>query len=760
MNCLQLVRPVLATALATTALAGPLLAAPRQESGVLPDGRRIEISGGDYVLWDAFGEKLIEGSIEAGKADGRFRFFHPGGEKSALGKYRDGQRIGTWKFYDRNGALVLEAKYLEGTPRGEWTRYAPAADGTSTLLDTLEVGWGELGRGEGGLVDGEPHGIWAFHWDGGEPCLVARVDRGRVMEALSLWHRDGTPDPCVAPRPSEDPLLPPFSLEVPALPGLDEDVRPAAGLPGADLPAAAAGRLPEFDPDLDPEQVERFRAAYGTLTTPGASQEQLQRAVTTLQGDRRGALAFFLTQLRECDLASAEGLRRARLLLDRTRFAVGDAFDPGVSIQDRIRPEMTPTMELTIRRLDTLYHSHPEGSLFWRIGIEAMAGPGSEGDSCLPISGRWLFGAREAPPYSARDARKSGGSGTRAPLEDALAWISRHQHPDGSWGGKDAPASCTCNGWSMERHAPGITGLALTALLRRGPAPLEGPYRPSIVDGLGFLVSLQDSESGYIGRYRGGDTIYSHCLATQALALAYGATGEPSLRTAAQRGVDWIETARNKYGGWRYSVPPKGDNDTSVTGVALLALHSAREAGLRVPEASLTHGLALLREYTDPANGRIGYNEMGTASARDPQHNADFPRDGDETLTALGLYCQQLLDPELDPDRASLHGDLLLRSLPVHRASEDWRDADPASSTNFMYYWRWGTPAMRELGGKHWRTWSHAVKDALLEARCTEGCAAGSWNPSGPWGVFGGRVYSTAMMAMCLQTYYVSADGQ
>ena len=35
-----------------------------------------------------------------------------------------------------------------------------------------------------------------------------------------------------------------------------------------------------------------------------------------------------------------------------------------------------------------------------------------------------------------------------------------------------------------------------------------------------------------------------------------------------------------------------------------------------------------------------------------------------------------------------------------------------------------------------------------------DGNFAGSWNPVGPWGEDGGRVYSTAMMTMCLDVYY------
>jgi hypothetical protein len=36
----------------------------------------------------------------------------------------------------------------------------------------------------------------------------------------------------------------------------------------------------------------------------------------------------------------------------------------------------------------------------------------------------------------------------------------------------------------------------------------------------------------------------------------------------------------------------------------------------------------------------------------------------------------------------------------------------------------------------------------------TEGDLAGSWDPKCIWGGYGGRVYSTAMSALCLEVYY------
>ena len=43
----------------------------------------------------------------------------------------------------------------------------------------------------------------------------------------------------------------------------------------------------------------------------------------------------------------------------------------------------------------------------------------------------------------------------------------------------------------------------------------------------------------------------------------------PKERARVQKAVDYIVAARNPSGGWRYDVPPAGQNDTSVTAWAL-----------------------------------------------------------------------------------------------------------------------------------------------------------------------------------------------
>ncbi|MGK0483382.1 MAG: hypothetical protein ACJAQ3_003365, partial [Planctomycetota bacterium] len=89
--------------------------------------------------------------------------------------------------------------------------------------------------------------------------------------------------------------------------------------------------------------------------------------------------------------------------------------------------------------------------------------------------------------------------------------------------------------------------------------------------------------------------------------------------------------------------------------------------------------------------------------------------------------------------------DLLLQSLP--RWNPEAGDCD-------MYYWYYGSYAMFQMGGRHWKEWNHALKSAVIDSQRSDGSAEGSWDPAGPWGPQGGRVYSTAAMVLCMEVYY------
>ena len=177
----------------------------------------------------------------------------------------------------------------------------------------------------------------------------------------------------------------------------------------------------------------------------------------------------------------------------------------------------------------------------------------------------------------------------------------------------------------------------------------------------------------------------------------------------------------------------------------IFALAAAKDGGLAVDDAALEGGLAWIDEVSDPATGRVGYDAPGSLASRTPA-NAHYPREKSEAMTAVGLLCRIFLgqDPREEPLLVQ-HADLLRRTLPV------W---DPDGLGCDMYYWYYGTYAMFQMGGNHWKTWNAAMKTAVLDSQRLDGDERGSWDPVCPWGYAGGRVYSTALMTLCLEVYF------
>ena len=70
------------------------------------------------------------------------------------------------------------------------------------------------------------------------------------------------------------------------------------------------------------------------------------------------------------------------------------------------------------------------------------------------------------------------------------------------------------------------------------------------------------------------------------------------------------------------------------------------------------------------------------------------------------------------------------------------------------YAWYYGTYALYQVGGARWTAWEKALQEAVVKTQRAEGNLLGSWDPEGVWGQDGGRVYSTAILALTLQAYY------
>ena len=239
--------------------------------------------------------------------------------------------------------------------------------------------------------------------------------------------------------------------------------------------------------------------------------------------------------------------------------------------------------------------------------------------------------------------------------------------------------------------------------------------------------------------------MYSHSIASLAMCEAYYFSKNPILKGTTQKAVNFISRARNPYGAWRYESPPNGEQDTSVTGWMVFATKAAEDGGLKIDSASYEGAALWLDEATETATGRVGYDAEGTPSSRVTGTNDHFPTDRTECMTAVGLLSRFFLgqDPKEHPIMEK-HADLLLKSLP------EW---DPDGLSNDMYYWYYGSYAMFQMGKHHWENWNKAMKKAVLDSQRKDGSSKGSWDPIGPWGYSGGRVYSTTLGVLCLEVY-------
>ncbi len=366
----------------------------------------------------------------------------------------------------------------------------------------------------------------------------------------------------------------------------------------------------------------------------------------------------------------------------------------------------------------------------------------------------------------------TGGGGRKKfddAVDDALRWLAAHQSSNGGWeaagfnqwcdGKPVGDASKRPDGLGKALYDPGVTGLALCAFLGAGYTNRgKHPFAKVVSRGLRYLKNIQDPE-GCFGPRSTQQYIYNHATAALAMVEAYGMTGSPIFKGSAQRCLDFIALARNPYFAWRYGIKP-GDNDTSVSGWMMMALKSAqlingdsvkrgKPAPLTIDESAFDGLKAWLDKVTDPDYGRVGYVQRGTGPAR-PQELVDrFPGEKSESMTAAAMLARTFMGE--DPRKSKmikLGADLCAKLAPT------WNKADGSID---MYYWYYATLAMFQVGGKHWDIWKKGMEKAMVETQRKDSdyCQyKGSWDPVGPWGPDGGRVYSTAILALCLEVFY------
>ncbi len=362
------------------------------------------------------------------------------------------------------------------------------------------------------------------------------------------------------------------------------------------------------------------------------------------------------------------------------------------------------------------------------------------------------YAASASTPYSLRNApgrlglvEHQGGSGqTEAAVVAALRWLANAQSRDGRWNANQYAAGqeqmvLGHNRGAAGRNADtGISALALLAFLGAGYSHQAGEYQETVQRGLDFLLRSQAADGNLFGNATFYAQMYCHSMATFALAEAQAMTGDRRLEPAVSKAAGFCTTAQNSTtGGWRYRAGETDAGDTSQLGWQLMALASAERAGIRIPSNTWGRAERFLRSVR---RGNYG----GLASYR-PDSGASTP------MTAEALYCRLLL--------GEVTGEPIDDAV-VAEATSQLLSALPNAQRINLYYWYYATLALHhrhqrdDKAAAAWHSWNDALAATLVETQVTVGPDAGSWNTNTVWGGYGGRVYTTATAAMCLEAYY------
>lgn len=369
-------------------------------------------------------------------------------------------------------------------------------------------------------------------------------------------------------------------------------------------------------------------------------------------------------------------------------------------------------------------------------GGESRPAPPMSAENAQPSSQPSHVPGRQQNDFGQRagDAKRSalmstgGDESTEAAVEAALRFLAADQRPDGAWdpatsgAGRETRTLGTDRGGAGTRATHGITGLALLSMLGAGHTHLEGLYADNVRRGLTYLIRAQLPDGSLAGPATVYEANYCHGMAALAICEAAAMTGDESaIRSAAAAVRYTIAGQHPTTGGWRYV---KGDpGDLSQLGWQAMVLEAGRRAAVPVSPRSLAGASRFLHSVRSGPNGGLASYRPGESPTR--------------TMTAEALATRLLLGetiPQIEIAEAEAY---LLRQ-------------PPGVGKDNYYGWYYTSLALHQLQDDAWRQWNAAMKKHLL-ARQLSG---GSWPNDDEWGGYGGRVYSTATAALCLEVYY------
>ncbi|MBN2578139.1 MAG: terpene cyclase/mutase family protein [Pirellulales bacterium] len=378
-----------------------------------------------------------------------------------------------------------------------------------------------------------------------------------------------------------------------------------------------------------------------------------------------------------------------------------------------VTPDRLPPVDDPFAAPEKLVDLHPNGNVASsQINAKQIG---------LALSGR-----REGSKQSLL-GRYGGNRTTEEAVQRGLAWLARNQTGDGSWS-LEGPYS---DGAFHVENREAATAMALLAFQGNGQTPREGKYQRNVARAWNWLLKQQDADGNFFHEGGSNHRYYTHAMCTIALCELLSMTKNETYRPAADRAVENLLRGQSPEGGWRYQ--PQLDTDVSVTGWCVMALQSARMAGLAVPGDSFRRVERFLDRSAQHGGSRYPYQPRDSATL---------------SMTAEALLIRQYLGWSRDDPRMAAG----VKWLTASKNLVDYRDGRD------VYYWYYATQVAHNMEGDYWKRWNAVMRQAVPQHQVKTGRESGSWDPKRPtldrWGNSAGRLYVTCLSIYVLEVYY------
>jgi len=338
---------------------------------------------------------------------------------------------------------------------------------------------------------------------------------------------------------------------------------------------------------------------------------------------------------------------------------------------------------------------------------------------------------REEGAKAALLGRYGGTKKTEEAVMAGLGWLARNQTQSGAWSLTGPYADGAPKDLDNQVAA---TAMALLAFQGAGITPVGGSpakFRSNVAKGWSWLLKQQDRDGNFYHLGLRNHRFYTQGQCTIALCELYGMTKAPQYREPAELAVQYCLKTQSPEGGWRYE--PGGGSDVSVTGWIVMALQSARMAGVRVPQENLDRIGLFLDSVAERNGSRYRYRKSEGVRL---------------SMTAEGLLCRQYLGWHRNDPR-------LVEGVEWITADENLIDY---VKNHDVYYWYYATQVAHHMEGDSWERWNGVMRQVVPSQQVKQGRERGSWAPNQPttakFSLHGGRLYVTCLSIHMLEVYY------